>query len=160
QRLQGHLVETHCLLVGCKRHGPGTGTPCIVDGFVYLYALGGLQEVMGELPVVLLQPISKQGLQCKGHTPVQVTAPGHEETAIGCFLRKGVLEEIGRLRQHTTCVEELSVCEGIEVDQEFLICETSGGLEDLPEKLTAYDCTHLEHAFGFVRQPIDAGHED
>ena len=70
QRLQGHLVETHRLLVGCKCHGPGTGTPCIVDGLVHLYSLGGLQEVMGELPIVLLQPISEQGLQCQGYTPV------------------------------------------------------------------------------------------
>src|SRR5215510_232587 len=71
-----------------------------------------------------------------------------------------MLEEIGRLRQHTTCVEEFSVCESIEVDQKFLTCETSDCPEELPAKLTANDRANLEHTSGLVRQTVDPGHED
>ena len=71
-----------------------------------------LTVVVRQRPVVFLQAVGEQRLQCHRHAVVEFSAPGREQTAVGRLLRKGVLEHVRGLRRHAPRVEQLGLSEG------------------------------------------------
>jgi hypothetical protein len=100
------------LAMGRLCHSLLPGLSAIHQGLVPHLTLG---KVMGQLRIMLLQPVLVQVFDGLSHGPVQGLAALHQQTVIGDILDHGVLEGVGGLRHESLLVNNL---QGLQLTQQ------------------------------------------
>ena len=131
---------------------PAGGSQGLIPGLA-------LEEVVRQLPVVLLQPILVQLLDGLPNGPVQGPTSLHQEAIVGDILDHGVLKDVGRLRQEPLLVDDL---QGLQLAQQpFESIGLPGHTRQEPhQELPTDHRGQLHGPLAFLPEAVQAGHND